>query len=468
MKKITLLLMLFTGWLYAQSDCNNAQSITLNFNASLTVNATGVSGTATTTTCNPAYYTASDITSSGWYTFTPTQDQTITVTSPAPASVSSTDYFPSFSVYDGSCTSLNCLGGSLVTTPDGGATLNDPTVSFVAYANTTYYIAFDNYYANAGLGSTNAFTFDVVSSSTVATLPDAVTTPSPADGATQVGVSMNAQNQPQVGFSWVAATTGGTPDEYEFYLSDPTATDPTQLNLLGSTPNTSVNVTGIQEGETYYWQVVAKNAAGTATNSATWSFTTGDSSIAPDPAANPTPADGATGVVLYTDSQNQLSVDLTWEAAATGGAPTQYEFYLSDPTATDPTQLNIIGNVNGTSTTLSNVTYGTTYYWRVIPKNDVGAAVNTPTWSFTTEGTAGLEQAEALSHTFYTQNKQLFINTTQLLKEVNLYNLQGKQIKTIKVNKESAQIDLSQLTPGVYFARLNMNNKQASFKFMVE
>lgn len=109
-----------------------------------------------------------------------------------------------------------------------------------------------------------------------AVAPGAVTTPTPADAATNVYVNpadgADADTLPDmtVVFDWTPGTTGDPATGYEVYLGDSPAT----LQLLGTTPNDNVNITGMEYSTLYYWQIVAKNAGGSAVGSSIWSFTT--------------------------------------------------------------------------------------------------------------------------------------------------------------------------------------------------
>lgn len=84
------------------------------------------------------------------------------------------------------------------------------------------------------------------------------------------------------------------------------------------------------------------------------------------------PANGATGVAVS-------STALSW--AAVSGADS-YDIYLD--TNTNPTTL--IGNSAGSSYTLTTaLASNTTYYWKVVPKNNVGSATGCTVSSFTTK-----------------------------------------------------------------------------------
>jgi len=93
----------------------------------------------------------------------------------------------------------------------------------------------------------------------------------------------------------------------------------------------------------------------------------------PPPASVQLPADGATGVGIDTH--------MVW--SSNGGSPIDYRFTLYK---TDP--LEYIANnevTTATNYTPANLlAYNTTYYWLVIPRNEIGSSVGCPTWSFTT------------------------------------------------------------------------------------
>ncbi|MDD2228440.1 MAG: choice-of-anchor J domain-containing protein [Candidatus Cloacimonetes bacterium] len=93
---------------------------------------------------------------------------------------------------------------------------------------------------------------------------------------------------------------------------------------------------------------------------------------APGPVAQVLPADLATGV-------NEKPT-FTWTAPTTGGIPTGYKVYcgpLADPT----TLLSTVTGLTYTATT--PLTYGASYYWKVVANNGNGDAVGSTVRSFT-------------------------------------------------------------------------------------
>jgi hypothetical protein len=93
----------------------------------------------------------------------------------------------------------------------------------------------------------------------------------------------------------------------------------------------------------------------------------------PNPALVVAPADSATGIAR--------AATLNW--ADGGGGATGYKLYFG----TDNPPTNIVNGTNLglvlTYTPASLMTYGTTYYWKIVPTNGMGDATGCPIWRFT-------------------------------------------------------------------------------------
>lgn len=186
--------------------------------------------------------------------------------------------------------------------------------------------------------------------------PQAFSLSAPTNGAT--GVSGTPT------LSWTASTNATS---YDVYLG--TATAPALYRSGVMTLSLAVS-TALTANTKYYWQVVARNAQGTATT-AVWSFTT---------LANPgafslsSPSNGATNV--------QLSPTLSWSASS--GA-SSYDIYLS--TSSSPA-LYKSGNTTTSLAVSPALSQNTQYYWKVVAKNAAGS-VTSPTWGFKTGANPG-------------------------------------------------------------------------------
>jgi uncharacterized repeat protein (TIGR01451 family) len=225
-----------------------------------------------------------------------------------------------------------------------GITATNYSISTALTAGATYY--WDVVASNsAGSGPASA----VWSFSTATAPPSQVTLSSPAN------LAVNLSTTPAL--SWTAASTATS---YDVYLG--TANPPPLLtNVTGTSYTPSP---ALASGTTYNWYVVAKNGAGSASPSSTWSFTTALAAVTLS-----APSTGASG--------QSTSRVLSWNAAT--GA-TSYDVYLgtSNP---PPFSGNTASATYRSSSALAN---STTYYWKVVAKNANGSAPDSAIWSFTT------------------------------------------------------------------------------------
>ncbi len=86
------------------------------------------------------------------------------------------------------------------------------------------------------------------------------------------------------------------------------------------------------------------------------------------------PANSTTGV------DYNVPLSLKWTAATTGGEASAYDVYLD----TNPDPTTLLGSTSEMSYNVLNLEADKTYYWKVVPKNSVGAATGCTVFSFTT------------------------------------------------------------------------------------
>ncbi|WP_010232515.1 fibronectin type III domain-containing protein, partial [Gillisia marina] len=135
---------------------------------------------------------------------------------------------------------------------------------------------------------------------------------------------------------------------------------------------TSTSVSGLDYGTTYYWRALATNAVGDSNWSAVRSFITmSEPTLASVPQLS-TPANAATGI--------SVTPNLSWNASS--GADS-YRVQVSTTSNFSSTLANQ-SNITGTSTSVSGLDYGTTYYWRALATNAVGDSNWSAVRSFTT------------------------------------------------------------------------------------
>jgi hypothetical protein len=131
-------------------------------------------------------------------------------------------------------------------------------------------------------------------------------------------------------------------------------------------------ITGLHSSTLYYWRVNAANKYGTSAWSDTWSFTTRNNP--PSTPTDPYPANNATGM--------QPSFQPHWTSSDFDGDTVTYDLYFG--TNSNPTSLLASNLADRWFTRDGLLSASTTYYWKVVAKDNKGLSANGPVWNFTT------------------------------------------------------------------------------------
>ena len=94
--------------------------------------------------------------------------------------------------------------------------------------------------------------------------------------------------------------------------------------------------------------------------------------LPPNPPSNPSPANGATRV--------SINPTLSWSCSDPDGDPLTYDIYFG--TGTDPPLVKSDHPSNSYSP--GTLSYSTTYYWKIVAKDDHGHSTSSPVWHFRT------------------------------------------------------------------------------------
>lgn len=87
-------------------------------------------------------------------------------------------------------------------------------------------------------------------------------------------------------------------------------------------------------------------------------------------------------------------------------------------------------------------------------------------WKLTSADPLGVEDFETNTFKHLVSNNQLLINSDLEINNVAIYNSLGQQVVSQTVNTTSANINLSNLSSGVYFTQANLNGETKTFKFV--
>ncbi|MEW5830809.1 MAG: clostripain-related cysteine peptidase [Chloroflexota bacterium] len=200
---------------------------------------------------------------------------------------------------------------------------------------------------------------------TTGDIPGAFNKTNPANGEVNQPTSLT--------LSW-NASSGVSSYEYCYDTSNNSACDGSWVN---NGTSTSVPVSGLSLGTTYYWHVRAVNSFGTRYSNANtwWSFTTGN---VPGAFNKSSPANGA--------ADQPTSLTLSWNASS-GATGYSYCYDTVNNNTCDGSWVNAGTN---TSAAISGLTSPTTYYWHVKAANTFGETQSNggSWWNFTTANTA--------------------------------------------------------------------------------
>lgn len=273
-----------------------------------------------------------------------------------------------YSIYFGTNVSAvtNGQASALLQTQDASSTVVVREAVDALNPDTTYFWRVD---ANGPGGVTTG----PVLTFTTGSVPQPVTSPSPAIGAKGIALDRT--------LSWTASAGAMA---YDVYLGT-SSSEVQNAGQQDAVYEGAVNVTNFVPSELdgntdYFWRIDAKGPGGVAKGT-TWTFRT-----APERAENPMPTQNQMNVALDTD--------LNWTA---GSGAVSHDVYLgTDMTAvSDADNADTEFQVNQLGTTFTPVALlagNSTYFWRVDEKGAFGTTKGT-VWQFTT----GAGQAEILS-----------------------------------------------------------------------
>ena len=185
------------------------------------------------------------------------------------------------------------------------------------------------------------------------TLPDTEAPTAPTN------LVANNETLTTIDLNWDASSDNVGVTDYDVYKDG---------NLIATITTTSYQATGLANGTTYGFYIVAKDAAG---NSSLQSTTANGTTLVPDNEAPTAPANLAASNIVAT------SVDLSWDVSTDNVGVTDYEIYQDGV---------LIATVNTTTYQVMGLTNATSYDFYVIAKDGVGNSssqsntvnVNTP------------------------------------------------------------------------------------------
>jgi fibronectin type 3 domain-containing protein len=274
----------------------------------------------------------------------------------------------SYDVYEGT------TGDVKTTAPAASSKGTSVTVKNLANG-TTYYFK---------VAAVNTVGVGPASSAASATPAAAITKPGPPSGLTAT------PGRGQVTLSWTAPTSDGGAGISGYLVYQGTSPGGEAGTSVNGSPvsATSYTVTGLANGTTYYFKVAAVNDAKQQGNDSGEASATPVSAAASASATTSTSKGSGTGAsgapggpTGLTATAGNAQVSLSWTAPASdGGSPlARYQVYLGTTPGTPGTPGTSglaagtpVKSVTGTSTVVTGLTNGTTYYFAVTAVNTDG------------------------------------------------------------------------------------------------
>ncbi len=488
MKKFLLLVVLFLGALpaSAQSDCANALELTNGINTAPAVTGTFQTGCYNDTFDNTGTGTINGI----WYKYTPTASGQIIISSDLTQNVSPFSTDTRLQVFTGDCSNLTCYNSA-----DDTATNTLTTLSFNVAANTTYYFQWDNFYKSAGFYF--EFTFTELTCLPVISV-NSVTNTTATSITLNWDASLSAPSGYDVEYGPLGFTLGtGT-------TVSTTTNSVTIADLTGSTlysyyvrancgPTTQSAWTTVNTFTTAKILPYASGFDNDTTQLVGWSFVgNGAYSI-----SLPSASSNAHSPLQYCILNNTVgSVSNNWlftpAISLQQGEEVTASFWLRcattrklrftvGNTATPSDQTEIWANSSLLLTSYAQQTAPVytaptagIYYFAF---NDVSAAATTATATLrldTVNFATNLSTSDFLSTKFavYPNPANDIINFSNednaIVSSVEILDLNGRVVKSVKVNATQGQISVSDLATGLYMMKISTDQGVATKKIIKE
>jgi hypothetical protein len=144
--------------------------------------------------------------------------------------------------------------------------------------------------------------------------------------------------------------------------------------LVASDLATTVYVPpGLTFSTQYFWKIVVRDQHGAERVGPTWNFRTRPENYPPTAPYNPSPANGT--------ANRSETTTLTWQCSDLDGHAITYDVYFG--TAASPPL--VATDVATNSYVPGLLAFGTTYRWRIVARDVLGAETSGALWTFTTQ-----------------------------------------------------------------------------------
>ncbi|RAJ14522.1 T9SS type A sorting domain-containing protein [Olleya aquimaris] len=502
MKKITFLLLTIFAFIFnaqAQNTCATAVTAIIGTNTVTTID-----GAAPTDICGSPNGTGQ--TAGEWFVFTPASDGAVTLSTNLPANDGITNSNDTrVIIYDGTCSALTCVAEN--DDISGANYLSE--VTFSATGGTTYYIVFDDRWSNLGFDFTIAF--ESCSSAINFSITDFTTTTCDTawdnTGNFEIEYGLYPYTQ---GSGGTSLTLTGV-NNYQFTSLSPGKSynvfirqdcggsfSTWEEHFIGTSPDT-VNTFPFSENlEPDADQALLLNLGLSFAGSGSWSFIIDDTTDGDT--TNDYAFDGTASIFSNNTFTNSDADAIVFIGPFTLNTSNQYTFSFQQRNfaASSPTRPNkdielLAAPTNdGTGTTviatfddMDNTTYqlrsgtftpSTTgdYYFGIRDKSSFLATATAANIVFAdalsvSSMTLSTDEfnANSISHFYNSDLNTLNLeSSSKPLTSIEIYSALGQDVLNKTLNSQTANIDVSNFSDGIYLAKVYVNGQSKTIKFV--
>jgi hypothetical protein len=276
-------------------------------------------------------------------------------------------------------------------------------------------------------------------------------------GTTVPGVlavpTASAVDYTSVTLAWSAPADTGGSAVTSYSIERATDAAFTTGHAWNTVTGTSATISGLSHTTTYYWRIAATNAVGTGAYSSTLTQAT-QTATAPSAPAAPT-LSGVGGT----------SLTVNWVApSANGSAITGYTVQYST-SAAFTTSTSISGlSASATSASVTGLSYGTTYYFRVLAINALGTTTGAATNTITGTTVPFAPDAPAVSNIGQTTATVSYVAPANGGVAITGYDIQRATDAAFTANTAispdlATPLDITGLEPGItHYVRVRAIN----------
>ena len=305
-------------------------------------------------------------------------------------------------------------------------------VSFANYTGTGRYIAFKS----GDFGATT--TYYAMMDNLVVSVDSNATPPTPPTCATPTGLTVPASSitQTTATASWNA---GGTETAWDLQYKQHNASN--WGSIIPLTART-YNFTGLTAG-TFYDVRVRANCGNSDVSNWTNAVTFQTETQGP----GPNPCEDPTGLTASSVTTNSVVLDWTENGTSTS-------WTVNYQGAGVPQWYTVTANEH--PYTLSGLQEATTYQAYVVANCADGPSGASNLVTFTTLGVGINDYEQSVSLYPNPNNGRFTINNEQLtINNVQVYDVYGKLLKTVEGNANTVELDVRELSAGMYFVRIS-------------